>query len=308
MDLIVQRVSERGIPLIVGTLPSNLSDWPPVYKRLAGSDRRYGRTIWRIQHLLRERRYDAAADAVRAGFASYPEDAMLYFLQGQMQSATGAYRDAWESFVRARNLDPIPYRATSQINSIIRRAATGHAGVHLVDLERAYEEHATNGLVGYDLIADNIHATPLGESITALTILETMSAIGFLPGARTDRDVCCPVDTCLAAIGYPDPASPLRLRAILANAKYAMNTPFLNLDASRMYLLEAMQMGDHVWNVWANLATLSYLEGDDSRGATEMQRARELHPQPFDLDNRALTPYLKEALEISAGHLDCGSP
>jgi len=103
-------------------------------------------------------------------------------------------------------------------------------------------------------------------------------------------------------------ASPLRLRAVLANAKYAMKTPFLNLDASRMYLLEAMQMGDHAWNVWANLATLSYLEGDDSRGATEMQRTRELHPEPFDLDDRALTPYLKEALEISAGHLDCGSP
>ena len=36
--------------------------------------------------------------------------------------------------------------------------------------------------------------------------------------------------------------------------------------------------------------------------------ARELHPEPFDLDDRAATPYLKEALEFSAGRAACSSP
>src|SRR5215470_16208225 len=70
---IVKEVSARGIPLIVGTLTCNLSDWPPVYKRLAGVDRAHLETVSHIQQLLRDQAYQEASDAVNAGLASYPE-------------------------------------------------------------------------------------------------------------------------------------------------------------------------------------------------------------------------------------------
>jgi tetratricopeptide (TPR) repeat protein len=308
LQAIVRQASKAGVPLIVGTLAANLSDWPPVYKRLAGRERRYQETVTAIQQLLRGGKYQDASAAVNAAATSYPEDAMLYFLRARIQSATGAYAEARESFVKARDLDPVPYRATSEINSIIRRLSSGVTGVHLVDLERVYEERATNGLVGFDLIADNVHGTPFGESITAQAIIQTMSEIGFLPPSRKLQDECCPVDTFLADVGYLEPTSPLRLRAALSNAKYSMKTPFLNFDASRMYLLEALKMDENAWAIWANLATLSYLIGDNATAAKELQRAQQLHPTPFDLDDRGTTPYLKEALEFSAGGGNCGAP
>jgi tetratricopeptide (TPR) repeat protein len=307
VNLIVARTRERGVKLVLGTLPSNLSDWPPVYKRLAGRDQHYSDTVSGIQDLLRDGKYREASAAVSAGFRRYPEDAMLYFLRGKIQSAMRDFAAARQSFVKARDLDPFPYRATSQINSIIRKAAAGVAGVYLADLEKVYAERARNGVVGFDFMVDNCHGTPLGESISAAALMQAMTAIGFLPPSGTGGDGCCPLPTFLAEAGYLEPHSPLRLRVLLSNAKYTMKTPFLNYEAARMYLREAMREDENVWQVWANLATLSYLEGDDARGANELQRATELHHGPLDINDRRATPNLKEALEYAAGRGDCGA-
>jgi hypothetical protein len=70
MNLIVRRASQKGVKLIVGTLPSNISDWPPVYKRLAGRDKRYSDSVSRIQELLRDRKYQEASDAVTTAFSA----------------------------------------------------------------------------------------------------------------------------------------------------------------------------------------------------------------------------------------------
>ena len=291
------------------TLPTNLSDWPPVYKRLPGRGQPYADMVSGIQELLRGGKYEEATDAVTAGFDRYPQDAMLYFLRGQTQAATGAYADARESFVKARDLDPVPFRATSEINSLIRRAASGLAGVHLVDLEGVYEEHATNGLVGFDLVADNCHGTPRGESVAAQAIIQEMLEIGFLPPWQNSREGCCPVDLFLADVGYLAAKSPLRFQALLHDGIFVMKTPFLYYEASHQYLLEAKEVNENSWQLWANLATLSYFKGDNATGAKELQRATELHGKPIDLDDHRRTPYLKEALEYAAGHgSNCGAP
>ncbi len=309
LNQIVKRVRRKGVPLILCTLPSNLSDWPPVYKRLPGHGQPYAEMVSGIQELLRGGKYQEASGAVTAGFGRYPQDAMLYFLRGRIQAATGAYADARESFVKARDLDPVPFRAPSEINSVIRRAASGHAGVYLVDLERAYEEHAKNGLVGFDLVAVNCHGTPLGESVTAQAILQKMLEIGILPPSQNSRQGCCPVDVFLADVGYLAPNSPLRFQALLHNGIFVMKTPFLYYEASHQYLLEAKEVNENSWQVWANLATLSYFKGDNATGAKELQRAAELHGKSIDLDNHRRTPYLKEALEYAAGHgSNCGAP
>ncbi len=88
-----------------------------------------------------------------------------------------------------------------------------------------------------------------------------------------------------------------------------MTTPFLYYEASHRYLLEAKEVNENSWQVWANLATLSYFKGDNATGAKELQRATELYGKPINLDNHSRTPYLKEALEYAAGHgSDCGAP
>ncbi len=284
-----------------------MSDWPPTYKRLSSRDQGYLSTVSQIRNLTQDGKYQDASDAITAGFSSYPDDAMLYFLRGQLQSAMGNDAGARASFVKARDLDPIPWRTSSQLNSIIRRVASGAPGVYLVDLEKIYEEHSQNGLIGFDLIADNVHGAPLGESVAAEAMIRTMAQVGLLTPSDTALNQCCPVDPFLASVGYFEPKSSLQLRYLLRNAKYAMKTPFLNYEAARMYLLRARQIDDDSWQVWANLAAVSYLTGDTADGARELQRATELHQGPLDVNDRGATPYLKEALEGATRRIDnCG--
>jgi tetratricopeptide (TPR) repeat protein len=297
MGLIVEQAHQRGVKLIVGTLPSNIADWPPVYKKLAGRDQRYSETVLRIQGLIREAKYQGASEAVKDGFQIYADDAMLYFLQGRIQSANGDYAAARDSFLKAKDLDPFPWRTSSEINSTIRKLAAGVPDVYLVDLEKEYGEHSANGLVGFDLIADNVHGTPRGESVSAQAMMQAMAAVGFLPSPAKLQQECCPLSTFLADSGYLKPKSPLLLHALLDTATFAMKSPFLNYDASRMYLFKALQVDEGSWEVWANLATLSYLTGDTADGSQQLQRATELHRGPLNTSDRDSTPYLKEALE-----------
>lgn len=301
MNLIIEGKKERDVKLIVCTTPSNLADWPPVHKRLTGRDQRYSNTVSRIREFIRSGKYEEASDAVTTAFVIYGEDSMMYFLRGQLQVAVGRYAEARLSFLKARDLDPFPWRATSQINAIIREAVSRAPGVYLVDLEKEYEKHSNNGLVGFDLIADNVHSTPQGESVTTQAIIKKMIEIGFLPNFPIEKTECCPIKTLLADVGYFEPKSPLRFRALLDTATFAMKAPFLNYEVARMYLDDAMQVDANSWKVWANLATLSYLTGDTRTGARELQRATELHHGPLDLNDRGDTPYLKEATEYPAG-------
>ena len=135
------------------------------------------------------------------------------------------------------------------------------------------------------------------------------SKSAFCPLRRSRRQGCCPVDVFLADVGYLAPNSPLRFHALLHNGIFVMKTPFLYYEAAHRYLLEAKEVDENSWQVWANLATLSYFKGDNATGAKELQRAIELHGKPIDLDDHGPTPYLKEALEYAAGHgSNCGAP
>ena len=299
LNEIVQTAARSHVKLVVGTLPSNLADWPPIFKRLTGRDQRYTDTVYRIQQLLSEGKSAEAQEAISQGFRQYPDDAMLYYLRGKSQLASGRNSDARISFLKARDLDPVPIRTSSELNSIIRRVASGVPGVSLLDLDKIYDERAKTRPPGFDMFVDNVHGTPYGESITAQALIEQMVRLNILPPAANGPDGCCAPEPFLAEVGYSTAGSPLRLRFLLENATYVMKTPMLFYDISRKYLQEAARLDPNSWEVWANLATVSYLTGDAASGAEQLKMATDLHHGPLDPEDRIKTPYLKEALETA---------
>jgi len=94
---------------------------------------------------------------------------------------------------------------------------------------------------------------------------------------------------------------------LLSNAKYSMKTLFYNFKASRMYLDKALAMESSNWEVWVNLATLSFFENRIEEGRQQLRRAIQLRGAPIDPIDRRSAPYLKEGLEqsgecVSTGH------
>jgi hypothetical protein len=139
LDAMVARCRRAGVPILLCTSPTNEHDLHPI-----------GETT------------GPAADA----FAQ----ARRLEAEGQADAAAAAYR-------RARDLDPMPWRATSALNDAVRAAAA--AGAILCDMEAAFRRASPGGAIGRELLDDHVHFSLRGQALYARTIAEAMTA---LPG------------------------------------------------------------------------------------------------------------------------------
>jgi tetratricopeptide (TPR) repeat protein len=300
LDAIVAHARARGVPLILATAPSNLADWPPAFERVARPDAEaHAASVRSLRALLAEEHAADALAEVRRAREELGEDAMLLFLEARALRALGQPEEAAPRFRRARDLDLVPRRATDAQNERVRAAAQ-QPGVQLVDAVQLFEAAAKQGLVGFDLVCDNCHPTPFGHALIGHAIAAAMAESRLLlaPDAPLGS-----VGEWLARLDHRlgDEAERRRVHArwLLSNAIYAMKTPFFNFEASRRYLDLVRRIAPGDWRVWANLATLSLLDGDVSKGRRQLLLATRLHDAPLDPQDRGSVPYLAEALSRS---------
>jgi len=136
----IELAGQRGIPVVVVTLVSNLYEFPRSHDR-----------------------WDEALElAETAGAVSEPgiED----FARGIRLYRDGRYEAALEAFRRARDARPGP-RAPGLLNEAIRRIAAEYPNAHLVDAERrletlALEEGIGCNFFGTDAYCDGLHPNP----------------------------------------------------------------------------------------------------------------------------------------------------
>jgi tetratricopeptide (TPR) repeat protein len=210
----------------------------------------------------------------------------------------GDYDRARTLYTNAKDLDPMPWRVLTDFNQAIRRLAELD-GVFLVDVEKSFQKQAVHGLVGFSLVADNCHPTPLGNAIIAREILTLMKQKRQFVEKDLGLSIGDSLEHFLLQTTTPGKRQSLEMRYLLSNAKYSMKTPFYNFKASRMYLDKALAMDSSNWEVWVNLATLSFFESRIEEGQQQLRRATQLHGAPIDRNDRRYAPYLKEALEQS---------
>lgn len=141
MDLVLDRLESAGIPVVAGTLVSNLADQHPLSR---------------------------SADAEAA------------FTEGRGFQEAGLTDEALQAFERARDLDQIRFRASGDINAIIRTWG-GRRHVQVVDLEPVFRAASPTGIPGYDLFTDHLHPTQEGYELIGRTFLPAV--LGVLSGA-----------------------------------------------------------------------------------------------------------------------------
>jgi lysophospholipase L1-like esterase len=127
MGRVLDKLKAADIPVLAGTLVSNLAD----------------------QHPL-----------------SQTEDAVVAYQSGKAALAAGELESARDSFERARDLDQIRFRGSGELNAVIRSWGD-RTGVSVVDLEPVFEEAAETGIPGNDLFTDHLHPTHEGYEIMA---------------------------------------------------------------------------------------------------------------------------------------------
>ncbi len=294
IETIVDMTRAVGMPLVLCTMPSNVRDWPP--SRSGGgfvySDTSYANVLREMHRGLQAGASERVRDASRALLADRSDDALAMYYLGKAQWALSEGEEAAQWLQRAKESDPFPFRALDELNDIVR-AQRGRDGVFVVDIDAEFKRAAEGGLPGLELFADNCHPSPMGNFLIARALIEELRSMGLVEDSEHPK--VADMDNFLRATGAQDPA--LQVRYYLENARYAMKPPFFNFAGARWNLKEALKRDKKNWHVWANMATISLLDGDVATGRQELTKAYQLRGQRFDLDDRSAHPLLREALE-----------
>jgi tetratricopeptide (TPR) repeat protein len=163
---------KEGVHLLVSNLVSNLRDFNPSVSILAcpldqQEERRWRQAYSEGRRLYHSGDLDAALARLMKAEALCDSFADLHFMKGKIFEELGAYREAAGAFEKAKNLDGVPFRAIAEINGIITGTCR-RENIPLFDAVAALEEKSTGGLVGHNLIVDNVHPSPDGAFLIAL--------------------------------------------------------------------------------------------------------------------------------------------
>jgi tetratricopeptide (TPR) repeat protein len=175
LEDIRRTAQQNGVPLMLCTLPSNLKDSPPF-----ASQHRPGLTDAQRQQW--QKSYDQG-DAGSYLEAAQIDDryADLQFRLGRCYWQAGQFDKAKDSFVLARELDTLRFRADNRINEIIRQVAAQQPtrGVDLLDAVKLFEENSPHGIPGEELFHEHVHMTFSGNYLLARAVLERIADFGL---------------------------------------------------------------------------------------------------------------------------------
>lgn len=149
LGALLEKYRRAGVPVFIGTLVSNERDQMPL-AWLSGDEG------------------DASGAAKTAYYAAQDAESVPH------------YDVAREGYAWARDLDPLRFRAPSDVNRRIEELAQAH-GATLVDTHRAFVEASEHGLVGHNLVLEHVHPNLDGYWLLANAFFDAMVTKG-LPG------------------------------------------------------------------------------------------------------------------------------
>jgi len=174
----IMRAGRRsGAGIVVSTVAVNLKDCSPFASAhrpgLSASDLAKWEQLHQSGIQAQEAgKYQEAAERFQEAAQMDDTFAELRFRQGECARALGQIKEAQQQFSAARDLDTLRFRCDSRLEDLIRQAAAGGGGEHvlLTDAERVFAENSTNGLPGEDLFYDHVHLTFEGNYLLAKTL------------------------------------------------------------------------------------------------------------------------------------------
>lgn len=94
------------------------------------------------------------------------EGADYYYQLAKKQDEQGEIKAAFENYTKARDYDGIRFRASSDINRIIRELAKKHQAI-IVPTLAFFEKNSPDGIIGDNLLTEHVHPNINGQFLLA---------------------------------------------------------------------------------------------------------------------------------------------
>jgi len=189
---ILDIAQKNSVPILVSTLVSNLRDQPPFQSLFSDSLSRESQQRWQ-EHFQQGKKLTAAKDYVKA-LSAYERaelidasPAVLHYEIGNLFLAVGDSVHAKQSYRRARDLDPIRFRAPSEFNQLIKSLCRKNQ-TPLLDLEAVFSAFSKFHIIGNELVSEHLHPNFRGYFLMAKAFARAIVEYDFfhLPASNAD--------------------------------------------------------------------------------------------------------------------------
>jgi len=184
LNKMIDLCRNRGVPVILCTLPSNLRSWPPFRSEPNNDALRQRFDL--IQNLLSAKQYPEALSNAKAVLADHETAAHFHYAAALSLDKLSRTVEAQEHYLLAKDYDAFPHRTLSSFNERIREIAAKR-GVLLFDAETSFFAASPDGIPGMDLFLDQCHPNVAGHKILADGIFKIVTDHGLLGGEGTSR-------------------------------------------------------------------------------------------------------------------------
>jgi tetratricopeptide (TPR) repeat protein len=196
--------SEHNVPVLFGTQISNLRGHPPFISADAatlapGTQLEFHHAFNAGMTQAMNGMFDSALVAFRSAEHLLPLHAETHFRIARCLDTLGREREAMTEYIRARDLDELRFRTSSDLNAALLAMDDGAYGVS-VDLERVFAAHSPDSIIGNELVLEHVHPTSYGQFLLAKGYVDRMRERGLLAPA----DVWASRDTVADAAFWAD--------------------------------------------------------------------------------------------------------
>jgi len=156
----------RGVPIAFTTVASNEKDLPPFISVFSPGAPDSVQAKWEKLYLagvqlLNAHRVEEALQKFTEAINLDTMRADAHYRRAQCLWSLNRFDEARGEFIRARDLDALRFRASSEFNDLLR-AICMERGVPIVDLDSIYSANSPHGIIGSNLIIEHLHPNLLG--------------------------------------------------------------------------------------------------------------------------------------------------
>lgn len=188
LQAIIQQCRTANIPLVLVCLGSNLRDCPPFKSEfppdLTTQNKQDFLDLF-AQATDLANQPAVALERYKQCLAITDQHALLHYRIGRALEQTGDTKNAYQHYLKAKDLDICPLRLTEEMDKIQRQLARKYH-VPLVDARTTLESASMAGIPGYEMYVDHVHPTLHGHQMIAGAIVDMLLEQDLV---QVDRDM-----------------------------------------------------------------------------------------------------------------------
>lgn len=182
LQIIYEKCADQNIPVISGTLVSNILDLPPLGSEFLVTavdlQKKIQDYLVQSSEMLHKKLWFDALENSRLALQLDSGYASSWYQCGKVLALLADSQQAYHCLIAAKDRDVIRFRASEDFNQVIQQIAQQFKQP-LVDAVSLFRQHSPQGLIGSHLICDHLHPNPQGYYLLAKGYYDKIKEMGL---------------------------------------------------------------------------------------------------------------------------------